>query len=70
MSEIKEICEVCNKNEAQIKCSSCRMALCYNCAHFELVGSGCGTVYPLYYCSRCAHDEKINPNAGFKDQEW
>jgi hypothetical protein len=35
--------------------------------NFELVGSGCGTVYPLYYCPECARNEQINPNAIFKD---
>ncbi|MBN2254532.1 MAG: hypothetical protein JW736_02395 [Deltaproteobacteria bacterium] len=63
-----EVCSVCRKAPGVITCSGCRkVLLCLSCAHFELVGSGCGTVYPLYYCPACAYDEQINPNACFKD---
>jgi hypothetical protein len=68
MSHNDLICEVCNDASMQLKCSFCRKGLCYACAHFELVGSGCGTIYPLYYCPSCAYDDSINPNAGFKDR--
>jgi hypothetical protein len=35
----------------------------------ELVGSGCGCVWPVYYCLLCVSDPLINPNALLRDPD-
>lgn len=70
MVQEKKKCPFCGKEAVLLKCSGCDGEVCEACHHFELVGSGCGTVIPLYYCPKCAVDEKINPNAGLKNDEW
>lgn len=61
----REVCGHCGKRLSFIKCTGCEMPLCEACACFELIGSGCGTVIPAYYCLACVKDAKINPNAVF-----
>jgi len=68
MEQEKKTCPFCGKQvDILYACSGCNGAVCVACHHLELAGSGCGTVIPLYYCPKCAFDEKINPNAGLKD---
>ena len=61
----REVCGHCGKRLASIKCTGCEVPLCQECACFELIGSGCGTVIPAYYCLLCVKDPGINPNAVF-----
>lgn len=61
----RETCGHCGKRLSFIKCTGCELALCQECACFELIGSGCGTVIPAYYCLVCVKDARINPNAVF-----
>lgn len=69
MTQGNKKCSFCGKEAVLYTCSGCSVEVCEACHRLELLGSGCGTVIPLYYCPKCAVDEKINPNAGFKD-EW
>jgi len=48
-------------------CLGCQRSICQECAVFELIGSGCGCVWPAYYCPECARNQAINPNACFRD---
>jgi hypothetical protein len=61
----REVCGHCGKRSSFIKCTGCEIPLCQECACFELIGSGCGTVIPAYYCLLCVKDARINPNAVF-----
>jgi hypothetical protein len=61
----REVCGHCGKRLSFIKCTGCEIPLCQECACFELIGSGCGTVIPAYYCLLCVKDARINPNAVF-----
>jgi len=61
----REVCGHCGKRPSFIKCTGCEIPLCQECACFELIGSGCGTVIPAYYCLHCVKDPRINPNAVF-----
>jgi len=70
MAQEKKKCSFCGKEAVLLTCSGCSAEVCEACHQLELVGSGCGTVIPLYYCPKCAVDEQINPNAGFKKDEW
>jgi hypothetical protein len=56
-------CAVCAQHPVFTNCTGCGTGICESCAHFELIGSGCGCVWPAYYCSRCVADPLINPNA-------
>lgn len=67
--ENKIICELCERTKVFSTCPGCGKLICEQCARFELVGSGCGCVWPVYYCSRCAQDAMINPNAALRDPE-
>jgi len=61
------VCAKCGNPKTFTKCLGCGAVVCESCAIFELIGSGCGCVWPAYYCNDCAHDPSINPNAMFKD---
>jgi hypothetical protein len=61
----REVCGNCGKRLSFIICTGCEIPLCQECACFELIGSGCGTVIPAYYCLLCVKDARINPNAVF-----
>ena len=61
----RETCGHCGKRLSFIRCTGCEIPLCQECACFELIGSGCGTVIPAYYCLLCVKDARINPNAVF-----
>ena len=69
MAAEKRKCPFCCRAAVLITCSGCGGEVCEACHHFELAGSGCGTVIPLCYCPSCAVDEKINPNAAFMKKE-
>lgn len=56
-------CSLCTRRSAFTTCTGCGAAVCEVCAHFELIGSGCGCVWPAYYCDRCVEDPHTNPNA-------
>lgn len=62
-------CELCLENEAYTICLGCGKSACERCIRFELIGSGCGCVWPAYYCLRCVMDPMINPNAAFREPE-
>lgn len=63
------ICGACGGKEFFVACLGCGLGLCEKCARFELIGSGCGCVWPAYYCTRCAQDPAINPNAVLREPE-
>jgi hypothetical protein len=65
-AEIKT-CEICRAKAVFASCLGCSAGVCETCALFELIGSGCGCVWPAYYCPKCAWDPKVNPNAAFRD---
>jgi len=65
--ENEVLCGICVKAKVFAKCLGCSVSLCERCACFELIGSGCGCVWPAYYCFACAHDPLINPNAAFRE---
>jgi len=56
-------CDKCRENRAVNVCLGCHAAICESCSHFELFGSGCGCVFPAYYCLTCAEDPNRNPFA-------
>ncbi|HOD36174.1 MAG TPA: hypothetical protein PLR20_09240 [Syntrophales bacterium] len=65
MADDKKLCGTCGKRTEFVKCVGCETPLCEQCAVFDLIGSGCGTVIPAYYCLSCVKDVHINPNAIF-----
>jgi len=67
--ENKDICRICKNAKVFAKCPGCEILICEPCSRFELIGSGCGCVWPVYYCITCARDPMINPNAVFRDPE-
>jgi hypothetical protein len=67
--EDEVLCAICIKTKVFVKCLGCSVSLCESCACFELIGSGCGCVWPAYYCFACAHDPMINPNAAFREPD-
>lgn len=54
---------VCGKRLAVYTCKWCGVALCSECFRFDLLGSGCGSVHPIYGCEKCLKDPAINPFA-------
>ena len=62
-----EVCSRCGRSPVFAACAGCGGLLCGDCARFELIGSGCGTVWPVYYCAKCAADPLINPNAPVRE---
>jgi hypothetical protein len=69
MGEKEPGCARCGHDQIFTKCLGCDMPLCESCSRFELIGSGCGCVWPAYYCPACAVDPHVNPNAMFRDPE-
>ncbi len=67
MEAQQKACETCRANAVFVLCLGCGAGVCDTCAQFELVGSGCGCVWPAYYCAKCAWDPLVNPNAAFRD---
>ncbi|HRT61588.1 MAG TPA: hypothetical protein P5551_04395 [Syntrophales bacterium] len=62
-------CAKCGNPKSYARCLGCEVNLCESCAILDLVGTGCGCVWPVYYCIDCAHDPYINPHALFKDKK-
>jgi len=60
-------CTVCSEERVYTVCTGCGQPVCEPCVRMELVGSGCGCVWPAYYCLRCVSDPFINPNASLRD---
>ena len=60
-------CETCRGKAVFALCLGCGAGVCETCAQFELIGSGCGCVWPAYYCPKCAWDPAVNPNAALRD---
>ena len=60
-------CDACRTGAVFVPCLGCGVGVCETCAQFELIGSGCGCVWPAYYCPKCAWDPLVNPNAAFRD---
>jgi len=65
--ENKDSCGICKNTKAFAQCPGCEILICEHCSRFELIGSGCGCVCPVYYCSSCAYNPMINPNAIFRN---
>ena len=61
-------CEIC-RGQVFTTCLGCGKAVCQACARFELIGSGCGSVWPAYYCPGCVMDPDINPNAILREPD-
>jgi hypothetical protein len=62
-----EFCADCRKQKFWTPCKWCGKPLCDACAQFELLGEGCGTVVPAYFCAICVMDPFCNPNAMFRE---
>lgn len=67
MEPQQKTCEACRLKVVFTPCLGCGAGVCDTCAQFELIGSGCGCVWPAYYCPKCAWDPYVNPNAAFRD---
>ena len=67
MEPQEKACVTCRAKAVFALCLGCGAGVCDTCAQFELIGSGCGCVWPAYYCSKCAWDPLVNPNAAFRD---
>ncbi|MCU0531986.1 MAG: hypothetical protein MUF17_01375 [Syntrophales bacterium] len=67
MEPQEKACVTCREKTVFALCLGCGAGVCDSCAQFELIGSGCGCVWPAYYCSKCAGDPLVNPNAAFRD---
>ncbi len=63
------VCGKCGRKKVFVRCLGCEIPICEDCARFELIGSGCGCVWPAYYCVSCAFDPAVNPNASFREPE-
>ncbi len=69
MKNLPESCGTCGGAKVFTTCLGCGAPMCEACSRFELIGSGCGCVWPAYYCRVCAGDPQVNPNALFREQE-
>lgn len=67
MEKKEKMCETCRRKVVFAPCLGCGAGVCETCVQFELIGSGCGCVWPAYYCTNCAWDPYVNPNAAFRD---
>jgi len=67
MSGTDTACTVCGQKKVFVSCIDCRTPLCEECACFELLAAGCGTVVPAYFCPECAINPLSNPNAAFRN---
>ncbi len=65
----EETCGICKERKNFTHCIGCGISLCESCSCFELIGSGCGCVWPAYYCPPCSRNPLVNPNAFFKETE-
>jgi hypothetical protein len=63
----EDFCQICG-GEVFTSCLGCQKALCKECSRFELIGSGCGSVWLAYYCPVCVQDPCVNPNAALRDE--
>jgi hypothetical protein len=63
------LCRKCGAGKVFTQCLGCGINVCESCVRFELIGSGCGCVWPAYYCCTCAFDPAVNPNASFREPE-
>lgn len=68
-SVMDDLCADCGKQKIWTTCKWCGKSLCEACAQFELLGEGCGTVVPAYFCTTCAIDPFCNPNAMFRESK-
>ncbi len=68
MQQTPDVCKYCGKPKVFTSCEDCGVLLCEECAVFEILAKGCGTVVPVYFCSVCAVDPMINPNAAFRQE--
>jgi hypothetical protein len=66
MEHSVDLCKSCGNAKIFTCCDDCNISLCEECAVFELLAKGCGTVVPVYFCPKCAVDPLINPNAAFR----
>ena len=62
-------CAICGGRKLFTSCLGCGRELCEGCARFELIGSGCGCVWPVYYCPSCVQNPAINPNAMLREPD-
>ena len=69
MERPDSVCAVCREPKVFTACLGCGKPVCERCARFELIGSGCGCVWPAYYCPACVQDPAINPNASLREPE-
>lgn len=63
------VCALCGATPVFTACLGCGKLTCRPCSHFELIGSGCGCIWPAYYCIACARDPFINANAAPLESE-
>ena len=68
-TDLAGCCQICGGVAIFVTCLGCGIEMCEGCARFELIGSGCGCVWPAYYCAACARNPFINPNAILRDPE-
>ncbi len=61
-------CAFCDAIGMFTFCKGCDRPVCEHCCRFELIGSGCGCVWPVYYCRDCVSNPLINPNAPFRTE--
>ena len=61
-------CAFCQTAGMFTFCKGCDRPVCESCCRFELIGSGCGCVWPVYYCPDCVINPVLNPNAPFRTE--
>lgn len=62
-------CSLCRTRKVWTACKGCDRPVCEDCCRLEILGSGCGCVWAVYYCLKCISDPLINPNALLRDPE-
>jgi hypothetical protein len=67
MAADENTCRLCNRAKRFTICTGCGVPVCEGCSRFELIGSGCGCVWPAYYCLKCVDDPMTNPNAALRE---
>jgi hypothetical protein len=67
MAEKETRCGICQTEKPFTICTGCQEPVCDGCSRFELIGSGCGCVWPAYYCLKCVDDPMVNPNAALRE---
>ena len=53
-------CEICNKNEAVVKCDGCGKLLCRECRILDIWAYGCGHGDSKAFCKACNDDPTQN----------